>query len=218
MKKTILTLIAALSMLTAFAQNDNNDNEDRNSRFGLKGGLNVSTLKIPSDKANEDKFRLGGNFGVFGYFGVASMFGVQVEALYNGKGTRVKKYSDSYGVTTSQVNFNLHYVEVPVFAKLNLGPIGIGAGLYASYLLNADISTISYRDDIPEVQRYKLNEDDFNTSDFGGLVDVSLNARSITAGVRYSEGFREVAKTNTGKFFLGDSKNALLSLYLGFSF
>lgn len=218
MKKIILSLIATFAMLNAFAQSDNSNNEDRNSRFGIKGGLNVSTLAVDADKIDEDKYRIGSNFGIFGYFGVADIFGVQVEALYNGKGTRIKKYSDSYGVTTSQVNFNLHYIEVPVIAKLNLGPIGIGAGLYGSYLLNADVSTISYRDDIPEVQRYKLNEDDFNTSDFGGLVDVSLNAQSITAGVRYSQGFREVAKTTTGNIFLGDSKNALLSLYLGFSF
>lgn len=218
MKKINLTIIGCVSMLSAFAQNDNSNDNNRSSRIGIKGGLNVSTLSVGDDRVNDDKYRIGGNFGVWGYYSVVDIFGLQAEVLYNGKGTRVKKYQDSYGVTTSQVNFNLHYIDVPLMAKFNIGPVGLGAGIYGSYLINADISNISYRDDIPTVQRYELKKEDFNTYDAGGILDVSLNIRAVTGGVRYSEGFREVAKTTTGQVFLGNSKNSLLSLYLGFGF
>jgi len=186
------------------------------AHFGVKGGLNLSTLCKCENSVEEDKFRVGANAGIYGYGGITSFFGIQTEVLYSGKGTRISKYNDAIGVEAGQINFNLHYLEVPVFAKFNIGPLGIGAGVYGAYLLDANMSNINYRSDFPTVNLYDISDKDFNKFDFGGLLDVSINAKSVTAGIRYAEGFRKVSNSTAGNYFLGDSRNAAVSVYIGF--
>jgi len=217
-KKAIFTAIACIAMLTTYAQNGNDSERNYQSKFGIKGGLNVSRLGVSSDRVEEEKLRVGGNAGLFAYVSGNKLFGLQIEAQYSGKGAGIKKFKDSYGVTTDKVNFNLHYIEVPVFLKVNLGPIGLGAGVYAAYLMKANVSRINYRDDVPTVQRYNLNEDDFHRVDVGGLLDLSVNVKAVSIGARYTAGFEKLANTTAGNLFIGDSKNNVGSLYLAFGF
>jgi hypothetical protein len=217
-KKAVFTAIACISMLTAYAQNGNDSERNYQSKFGIKGGLNVSRLGVSNDRVEEEKLRVGGNAGLFAYVSGNKLFGLQIEAQYSGKGAGIKKFKDSYGVTTDKVNFNLHYIEVPVFLKVNLGPIGLGAGVYAAYLMKANVSRINYRDDVPTVQRYNLNEDDFHRVDVGGLLDLSVNVKAVSIGARYTAGFEKLANTTAGNLFIGDSKNNVGSLYLAFGF
>jgi len=218
-KIAVLTAFAALTTFNAIAQNSNtSEDKEYRSHFGIKGGLNLSRLGVSSDRVEEEKLRIGGNAGLWGYISATKIVGLQIEAQYSGKGSGIKRFKDAYGVTTDKVNFNLHYIETPIFVKVNLGPVGFGAGVYAAYLINADISKINYRDDIPTVDRYDLNKDDFKTMDAGGLLDLSVNARSFTIGARYTAGFTKVANSSAGRIFLGESKNNVGSLYIGFGF
>jgi hypothetical protein len=227
MKKIFLSVCTLFCFSAVFAQTENTTITTTNSsatatnatRFGIKGGLNITSLYIDGSKVNNEKYRIGGNLGFYGYAPITRFVGIQTEVIYSGKGTRVTQYQNSLGVNSGQINFNLHYLEIPVFAKINIGPLGLGAGLYGAYLLDANMSNISYRSDAPaSIYRYEMNDKDFNKFDGGGLLDVSVNAAYITAGVRYTQGFRQVASTTAGETFLGTSKNAAISLYLGIGF
>jgi Outer membrane protein beta-barrel domain len=221
MKKLILVAILASIAIATQAQDNNtttttSTSNNTRAHFGVKGGLNISSLFVGDSRVDNEKYRVGANAGIYGYGGITNFFGIQTEVLYSGKGTRISKYNDAVGVDAGQINFNLHYLEVPVFAKFNIGPIGIGAGVYGAYLLDANMSNINYRSDFPTVNRYDISDKDFNKFDFGGLLDVSINAKNITAGIRYSEGFRKVSNSTAGNYFLGDAKNAVASVYIGF--
>lgn len=96
-------------------------------RFGLKAGLNVST--ISSDDA---KAKAGIYGGVFANIPVASDFSIQPEVLYNGMGAKNRDYSD--------VRLNLDYISVPVMVQYNVLPaLYLEAGPQFSFAINKKI-------------------------------------------------------------------------------
>ncbi len=117
MKKLILG-IAIVSTTLAFAQTAKPTTSSSSVRFGVKAGMNVSSLS--KDGTLDDvKSKIGFNAGAFASIPVAASFTVQPEVLYSQYGS---KSNYTAGGTKYSVATNLDYITVPVMLQYNFVP------------------------------------------------------------------------------------------------
>lgn len=179
--------------------------------FGVKGGLNYSTLAV--NEADGETSRIGYNIGVFARTTPENPFGLQVELLYSTKGSTTT-YNTSFGLVEQEVDFNLNYIELPVLASYRVGDIvDLQLGGYAAYLVSAKASSSGDLGNGSE----ELDRDNFKSMDFGIAGGVAFNVGpNAQVGVRYLHGLSNIADSDAADFVLGDSKNRVAQLYVGF--
>ncbi len=125
MKKLILGIAISLSSL-AFAQEKAKESSSP-VRFGVKAGLNVSSIS-----GGDSKAKAGFYGGVFANIPVSSQFAVQPEVLYNGVGSKAEDLDD--------LKINLDYISVPVMFQYNAMPnLYLEAGPQFSFLINSKL-------------------------------------------------------------------------------
>jgi hypothetical protein len=200
MNKIILTALVALMAGTSFYA------QAQERRAGIKGGLNMSNLYVDNENLNDENARIGYHVGFFGEVISTPLLALQLELTYSTKGFR----SVYDGFISGEYNFNLNYIDLPVLAVVKLGTLELHAGPYVSYLIGANVKTegplgAGYRE---------LNRDNFNTLDYGLAGGVGFNFGEIQIGARYNYGLKEVAKNQSSRDYLGNSKNQLAQLYL----
>lgn len=181
--------------------------------IGIKGGVNFANLYV--DEPHDGSLKTGLNLGLFAKLPITRGFSIQPEVLYSSKGSKINLNNP---LTGGDYRFNLNYVEVPVLAVINLARnFNIHAGPYVSYLTSANIKTAGDGPGNDEVLGF--NEDDFNRVDYGVTGGIGIDISKITIGARYSYGLREVGKSSEIiTTALSDSKNSVISLYIGFGF
>ncbi|MGZ5220245.1 MAG: porin family protein [Flavisolibacter sp.] len=96
MKKISLMVIALFATATVFAQS---------AKFGLKGGLNVSTLS--NDQGSEMGSRLGVHAGLLAHIHLSKQFALQPEVVYSSQGAK-------YTVSDGEHSLGLNYINVPL--------------------------------------------------------------------------------------------------------
>lgn len=194
MKKIFLGLALVAGTFT-FAQKTSSNIASSPVRFGLKAGLNVSSL------SNSDTNSKAGFYGgVFANIPVAQDFSVQPEVLYSGMGAKAKANSD--------VKLNMDYIAVPVMLQYNALPnLYLEAGPQFSFLVSAKGKDNNGSVDV---------KDGFKTFDFGlGLGAGYYFTPNIGVNVRYVAGLTDVVKNRIG----GDSsKNGVFQVGLAYKF
>ena len=194
MKKIFLGLALVAGTFT-FAQKTSSNTASSPVRFGLKAGLNVSSL------SNSDTNSKAGFYGgVFANIPVAQDFSVQPEVLYSGMGAKAKANSD--------VKLNMDYIAVPVMLQYNALPnLYVEAGPQFSFLVSAIGKDNNGSVDV---------KDGFKTFDFGlGLGAGYYFTPNIGVNVRYVAGLTDVVKNRIG----GDSsKNGVFQVGLAYKF
>ena len=113
MKKLFLGAAIAMSSLT-FAQ-----------QFGLKGGMNVSS--ISADGWDDSKAKIGFYGGLFMNAPLAENFSIQPELIYSqygNKSTSTSTYTLGNSTITSKTtgSTNLDYLALPVMFQYNATP------------------------------------------------------------------------------------------------
>lgn len=215
MKKLFLVLFALASVYTANAQ----------STFGIRLGANLSNLS--GDLRDESQFnnKLGLHGGIIMNFPIVSdFFSIQPEILYTNKGF---KNADVESTTllgsnirrTGKVNYN--YVEVPLLAKINAGPLYFEGGPQASYLVNVNNRTETYRNGTLQTSSTSNNSTDgLDKFELGYAAGLGLGTPGgMSIGVRYSGSFTDFAGNTNENYFDGELRNArhsVVMLTLGF--
>lgn len=222
MKKTIqrisiscLTLFGILISGGLVAQEQQTAAESRLSpKFGIKGGLNLSNLYV--DDVDDENMKLGINAGFYAKLPVTKGFSIQPELIYSNKGSKLTYNNALFG--SGEYRFNLHYVEVPVLAVINIAKnFNLHVGPYASYLVAANITDVNENGTVDEVA--DLNAESFNRFDWGVTGGLAVDAGNFTIGARYSYGFKEVGESGSiASQLTSNSKNSVVSVYLGFAF
>jgi len=195
MKKLILGMALTAGSL-AFAQTTtttttSNMSADSAVRFGVKAGMNVSSLS--DDGSLEDQgSKIGFNAGVFANIPVGSMFSVQPEVLYSQYGD---KYDTRIGNNTYSYANHLDYITVPVMLQYNLIPnLYVEAGPEFGFMVSAKnkAKNETNNDVIAESGNYK---DNFSTFNFGiGLGAGYYFTDNIGITARYVAGLTDIAK------------------------
>ncbi len=205
MKKIILTAVAVFAFGFANAQE---------AKFGLKGGLNLSTFTGDTDGLDL-KLKPGFNVGAFVAVKLSDKLTFQPEALYSMQGTKIDEFEFELdnAVYLAEAKINLSYINVPLMLKY-----------YAAEKFNLEIGPqVGFLVAAKTVAEVNGNEGEEDVKDSFESVDFGLNfgagydfTDNISAGLRYNLGLSNIAKTESGD----DSKlnNSVLSISLGYKF
>jgi hypothetical protein len=223
MKKTFIAstmtgLVMAMSLLVpagAFAQEQQTTADSGlTAKFGIKGGVNLTSLYVAN--VSSEHMKVGFNAGIFAKLPVTRGFSIQPELLYSVKGAK-----DDYNNLvegSGEYRFNLGYVELPLLAVVNLGPnFNLQAGGYAAYLVSATVKDVNNDGTVNGAT--ELNADNFQRWDFGLAAGLGFDVENFTLGARYNYGLTHIGRSgNLSADLMQNSKNAGVSIYIGFGF
>lgn len=188
--------------------------DDLRTKVGLKAGINLTNLFV--DDVDDNNIKVGLNAGFLAKVPITRGLSIQPELLYSLKGSKLTYDNVLFG--EGEYRFNLHYVEVPVLAVINIAKnLNLHAGAYAAYLVAADIKDVNDDGSIEEIG--DLKADDFNRFDYGLVAGLGLDIENFTIGARYNYGMREIGDSGSLSGELAnDARNSAVSLYIGFGF
>lgn len=189
MKKIFsLALGAMLLGGSAFAQHS-----AQKVSFGLKGGLNVSTLNNSSNSGADYKTKLGFNAGGLAHIHLAPQLALQPEIYYSAQGAK-------FDIGSTEGKIKLGYINVPVLVQYMFdNGFRLQAGPQVGFLINADSELGSVETDVKK---------NYKKVDFG-----------ITGGVSYvepSSGVGIDARYNLGLSDINDVKASYKTTNRGF--
>ncbi|KFF14951.1 porin family protein [Flavobacterium hydatis] len=202
MKKIILTAVAVFGFTFANAQE---------VKFGVKGGINLSTLTGDVDDASS---KVGFQVGGFAEIKLSDKFFVQPELLYSAQGTKTEMSGGEY---FEKNNLKLGYINVPVMAKYYVADkFSLEAGPQIGFLVSAkndySFSVLGLNGSEKIDVKDNLKSIDFGVN-FGAGYDFTEN---ISAGVRYNLGLSNILENEAGDNF--KQKNSVFSLSVGYKF
>ncbi|MDA6069426.1 PorT family protein [Flavobacterium sp. AC] len=192
MKKIILAAIAVMAFGFTNAQQ---------TRFGIKGGLNISTL-VGGD-VEDTKSLVGFHVGGFAEIKIFDKFFIQPELLYSTQGTKVD------GPLGTDADLKLNYLNIPVLAKYYIvDKFSVEAGPQLGILLSAKANGSDFKDYTRSV-------------DFGFNIGAGYNfTDNLSVGLRYTIGLSPITDNeidNTEDYY-DSAKNSNLALSLAYKF
>lgn len=206
----LLCVLLCFAALPASAQDepatDPSASETMEQGFGVKGGVNWSNLRVKD--VNDNNARFGFHAGVFGRFASSQSLGFQIEALYDQKGTTIKK---TFGTVDQELTYKFDYITVPAFLVIPLGEVlELHGGAFAGYMV---LSEVTSKGDLGDGSS-DPQDSEFHGFDYGLVGGAGVNLGMAQIGARYQHGLGEIAGNAVSRSVLGDSKNSTLQLYL----
>ena len=168
---------------------------------GVKGGVNIATLKIDDDEDNPDiKSKIGAVGGLFVGKQINDNIGWRLEGLFSQKGAKDEEAGDDF-------KFKLTYIDVPFL--LTLGPASSGdtrfnvfTGPQVSFNTKAEFTDGTDSVDV---------KDEIKSTDFGWVLGAGLEKGRVTADVRYTLGLSNIFDAEED----GGTKNRVFSVMVG---
>ena len=195
--------------------------------FGVKGGLNLSTIvgdhyDIPEGGVETITGFCGGGFIVYR---LNDMFSIQAEGVYSMKGMKWETATTINGIpATCKYQWNLDYIEIPLLMKYSFQtkksiiPV-IFVGPCFSFNLSAkDKVDCEGRSDGSYVWQTGEGElEDINSTDlgivFGAGLELDISKSSLLLDIRYTLGLTKIRDYEDTS-----EKNAVISLMIGYMF
>ncbi|MES2863532.1 MAG: porin family protein [Bacteroidota bacterium] len=196
MKKVILLLTAFISV-TAFSQEETKSSSG--AKFGIKGGLNYSTVTKGDFEEGLDP-RTSFHIGFVGEIPlVGNSLALQPEILYSRQG-----FENNFVFlgTNYKDEYQIDYINVPILLKLYAGNV-LSFEVGPQFGLKINEKVVSNNS---EVERDGINE--FDTALAGG---VTLNFSEFFLTGRYTYSLNEIIEDS-------NSKNSVFQIGAGFRF
>ena len=202
------------------------------AQTGIKAGISLVTMaEEGEDVSREDLEKRAVVAPVLGLtfdLGLSDFFSIQPELLYAQSGG-----SNTYAVlgTSTKSTYRIHYVELPVLAKLKFGnadQAGIGlhlaAGPWVGYALSGKYTSKTTRNEVVllEVERDLSfdEEDDTKRLNYGMIGAAGLSFGKLVLDLRYNFGLNNLLDNDADNN--NDNKPVLqtrgVALTLGFNF
>jgi Outer membrane protein beta-barrel domain len=170
-------------------------------KLGVRAGLNASNISF--DNLPDRRERFGFHAGIFSTFNIEPNFiDVQPELSYSLQGVAFKP-------SNTKIMLNMKYINLMVPLVFKLSTIDLQVGPFASYLVSSP--------DYAVYNENKIIYAAFNKIDAGLTAGIAYNRKNAMFGVRYNQGFVNVAKDNV-KPYLGKGKNAVGQVSVGYKF
>ncbi|CAM2906394.1 porin family protein [Flavobacterium frigoris] len=203
MKKITLTVAAVLAFAFSNAQT---------TKFGIKGGLNVSNF---SGDVEDNSALVGFNVGGFVEIKVSDKFAVQPELLFSTQGAK-NEFTEPGGYKVDS-KLTLGYINVPVMLKYYAAEkFSLEAGPQIGFLVSAK-SKADITDGGTTVTVKEDSKDQFKSIDFGMNFGAGYDfTENLSAGLRYNLGLSNIADVEAGDDF--KLKNSVFSVSLGYKF
>ncbi|WP_125722591.1 porin family protein [Flavobacterium ustbae] len=193
MKKIILSAIALMAFAFSNAQE---------TRFGVKGGLNISN--VVGGDVEDNNSLIGFHVGGFAEIHVVEKFFIQPELLYSAQGA---KFDGPFG---SEADVKLNYLNIPVIAKYYIvdKKFNVEAGPQLGVLLSAKVEDVDIKDDTKSV-------------DFGFNIGAGYSfTDNLSVGLRYTIGLSPIWDNDidSSEELYDSAKNSNLQLSLAYKF
>ncbi|WDF58921.1 porin family protein [Flavobacterium sp. KACC 22758] len=194
MKKIILAAIAVMTFSFANAQQ---------TRFGVKGGLNLSNWA--GGDVSDTKALVGFHVGGFAEIKIIEKLAIQPELLFSTQGTKFDG-----GAFFGDFDVKTNYLNIPVLAKYYIvEKFSVEAGPQLGILLSAK----SNGEDV---------KDGFKTVDFGFNLGAGYHfTDNVSVNLRYTIGLSPLADNadieNEGDYY-DSAKNSVLALSFAYKF
>ena len=194
----------------------------RAQNFGVKAGYNYSTLSGETSSISTIEGLSGFYIGGLVELPISNVLSIQPELIFSRQGVDLRQGLKNLSIRTDTSEIRLDYLNIPVMAKVNLGPIFLEGGVQFGFLVNKP-KVDSYIANV--YLRNLLDKDSYNSFDFGvgaGL-GVKLNQRFFVE-TRYTYSLTNVFEPNDKHFKSslisdGDNfKNSVFSIGLGMKF
>lgn len=184
MKKGVLLLcLLALSGLSTMAQMPK-------FNFGIKGGVNYSTIKTKDDLTNENSI-LGYQAGIFARIGGAGMY-FQPEVYLGTKGNEYTAIETNGTITQTKGKVKFTNLDIPLLLgtkigtnKLNLRFMG---GPVFSFMLNEDNNLGTTYNQVSNFGNYKNQA-------LGLQAGAGIDLGNITLDARYEAGLSNISQS-----------------------
>ena len=206
--------IALLITLTIFGLTQANA-----QNFGFKGGYNYSSFNGDVAKDNTLKGLSGFYVGALLELPLGDVISIQPEVIYSRQGA-VWEQKDILG--EFKKDLKLDYLNIPVMAKVNLGPLFLQGGVQFGFLV--DKPEVSYTRGAQRVTE-KVDKDAYASFDFGVGAGLGVNlSQHFFVEARYTHSLTNALDPNNNSLknaHISDDnnfKNAVLSLGLGVKF
>lgn len=214
--RTAITTLAVIACLLLPIQANAQENS-----FGIKGGLNLSTLTI--EDADDNNIIPGFHAGIFAKYMVSDNVAIKPEVLYSTKGVKTVYDQEFLGfdIADGETRLNLGYIDIPVYVAYYLAEdFNFHIGPYAGILLNNQLETEAEILDFIQVDNAEeIDGAYFNTLDYGVSLGLGFSVDPVMMGFNYNLGLRQVVNEEEAmESLLGDAKNNVIQVYIGFTF
>lgn len=176
MKKTILFSLTIILILIS--------SQLHALGFGIKGGLNFSSLPSATELTLPDGANLealpdsytGFHVGVVGHLSLLNIF-LQPEILYTQTGQEMRVSPEiMLGQDPEFFTHKYSHLTVPVIAGLKFGPLQIGAGPVASFMLDNKLGTSELAEGV---------DFDYNKASFGFQAMAGIKLGNLLLDLKY---------------------------------
>lgn len=193
-------------------------------KFGFKGGYNYSSLNGEVAKDNTLKGLNGFYVGALMELPIGDVLALQPEIIYSRQGAAWEYEYDALflGKGVLKSDLRLDYLNIPVMAKVNLGPLFLQGGVQFGFLVNnPEISVSALGNRISK----ELDKDAYAAFDFGVGAGLGINlSEHFFVEARYTHSLTNAFDPNNNSLKnlqIGNKnnfKNAVLALGLGVKF
>lgn len=168
--------------------------QDKRIRFGVKGGANLSELRVSDYDDNPPSPDIKSSLFAGLIVNIPLMdngISFQPELIYNRQGSRMINQSDYFQFRKDLFRIKLNYVSLPLLIHWQ-SPTGlfVQTGPQFSYLLKARrVGPETYREELIE----KMESHDFSWAGGVGF----LSKTGLGVNIRYNHGFTNIIKPTT---------------------
>jgi len=211
--------IALLIALTIFGLTQANA-----QNFGFKGGYNYSSFNGDVAKDNTLKGLSGFYVGALLELPLGDVISLQPEVIYSRQGAAWEKDYNVpiLGKGNLKNDLRLDYLNIPVMAKVNLGPLFLQGGVQFGFLVGKP-ETSSTVNGLRVTEQ--VDKDAYASFDFGVGAGLGVNlSQHFFVEARYTQSLTNALDPNNNSLknaYISDDnnfKNAVLSLGLGVKF
>lgn len=198
MKKIIISLLAfGAFVLSTQAQNSDVKSEFKEVKFGVKGGLNISTFTNFTDISMKPSFHAGVVAEIF----INKKLSIQPELIYSKQGFEYSGFNvGSYVPIYSEYTWRQDYINVPIMVKYYVVKgFNVQGGIQFGFLVNSEMEQRGI-----EVDTKNL----VNSFDFGLNFGVGYELPTgVFFDVRYNMGLTNVFNKDFDAFYKYTSGN-----------
>ena len=209
MKKAIVFVMALALSAGVYAQN---------LKYGVKAGLNLSSVSEVTEKEGNNKDTRDGSDMLAGFFAAAhlnysfsDLLGIQPELMFSMQG----------GAYEGDVTVRLNYINIPVLLDIKpftnfsilVGP-QIGFNVYKSQSVGGESVSGSDLTDMMKAGGRKLN-----AIDFAAVVGVQYAIMDhFLVSARYNFGFTKTILPDADRFEISGGNNGVIQIGVGYQF
>jgi len=165
--------------------------------FGVKGGLNLAKwtgadVKEITDGGLDQKYLMGFAAGGFVTLPLGNTISIRPEFLFSQNGAKFEGSEDGY---EAKMSMHMNWLNIPILAVFNVGPVGVFAGPYFDFFLSGTQNIeVTYGGESFDEEE-DIKSDEVQSLNYGVILGAAFGVtNNIDIELRYSQGLNSFDK------------------------